>query len=286
MQRRNVVKAIAIGTVAPDFFLHRPAPNQAVASPDQQTNFKSAWQHWPDLPWVGPGYWGNRLQDWQIEQGKAICDVSEPNRSLHCLTCQLSDQVAAFESSVVLRIRNQQAPASARNYVGFRLGAQASFPDYRAAAVLGEGLDAGVTTEGRLFIGDKENSQPVDVKEPVHLQLQATPEQVQYSLKLRAVNPDNQQTMAELTVAGIPAETLTGNIALVSHFADAEETSAHPAVAFENWEIQGGKVQHNPDQTFGPICFAQYTLHKSTLKLSAQLAPIEALSGYQVSLQI
>lgn len=288
MQRRDAVKAIAISTVAPDFLLNKPASSQAtvIASINQRTAFKSAWQHWPDLPWVGPEYWGNRLQDWQIEQGKAVCDVSEQNRSLHCLTCQLSDQAAAFESSVVLRIRNQQAPASARNYVGFRLGAKAPFPDYRAAAVFGQGLDVGITTEGRLFIGDKENSQPVDVKEPVRLQLQAIPKQKQYSLELRAVDPYNQQTLAELTVSGISAETLIGNLALVSHFADAEETSGQPAAAFENWVIQGDKVQYNPDQTFGPICFAQYTLHKNTLKLSAQLAPVEALSGYQVALQI
>lgn len=288
MQRRDAVKAIAISTVAPDFLLNKPASSQATVFTylNQHTDFQSAWQHWPDLPWVGPEYWGNRLQDWQIEQGKAVCDVSEQNRSLHCLTCQLSDQAAAFESSVLLRIRNQQAPNSARNYVGFRLGAKALFPDYRAAAVFGQGLDVGITTEGKLFIGDKENSQPVDVKGPVRLQLQAIPKQKQYSLELKAVDPDNQQTVAELTVSGISAETLTGNVALVSHFADAEETSGQPAVAFENWVIQGDKVQYNPDQTFGPICFAQYTLHKNILKLSAQLAPVEALSGYQVALQI
>ncbi len=288
MQRRDVVKAIAISTITPDFFLNRQASNQAsvIASLDQQADFKSGWQNWPDMPWIGPEYWGNRLQDWQIREGKAVCDVSEPNRSLHCLTCQLTDQAEAFESSVVIHLRNQQVPASARNYAGFRLGAKATLQDYRSAAVFGQGLDAGITTEGRLFIGDKRNNKQVNVKEQLHLQLQAIPEQKQYTLKLSVASPDNKQSLAELTVAGIPAENLTGNIALVSHFADAQDTSAQPAVAFENWVIQGDKVQYNPDQTFGPICFAQYTLHKKILKLSAQLVPIEAIPGYQVALQI
>lgn len=36
----------------------------------------------------------------------------------------------------------------------------------------------------------------------------------------------------------------------------------------------------------GPICFAQYTLHRRKLKLTAQLAPIEMIVGHSVSLEI
>ena len=87
MKRRDAVKAIAISTVAPTLLTTVRAQTSApVADP-----FTSQWQRWPDLPWIGPEYWGNRLQDWQIQGGQVQCNLSDQNRTLHCLTHQISE---------------------------------------------------------------------------------------------------------------------------------------------------------------------------------------------------
>ncbi len=286
MHRRDAVKAIAISTVTPKIFLDKQASNLPPAQTlsDQKANFKSNWQNWPDMEWVGPEYWGNRLQDWQLRNGKVICNVSDKNRTLHSLTCQLSNQEAAIESAVDLEILNTNT--SAKNYTGFRLGAKGKFEDYRSAAIFGEGLDVGITTEGYLFIGDEKGAKKIDIRQVIRLRLEATPENGAYQLKLSAKDSKGENILAEIVALEIASEAMIGNLALVSHFVDTGEKSDQPSVAFAQWEITGSKINYQQDQAFGPICFAQYTLHNNILKISAQMAPIDTISGYQASLQI
>jgi hypothetical protein len=50
-----------------------------------------------------------------------------------------------------------------------------------------------------------------------------------------------------------------------------------PAAMFDDWVIDGPGISRDTSATFGPIMFAQYTLHRGVLKLTAQLAPIEQI---------
>ncbi|MFP4093409.1 MAG: alkaline phosphatase D family protein [Cyclobacteriaceae bacterium] len=283
MHRREAVKAIAIGALTPRIILSDEKKARQFLHTINAVH-TSQWHLWPDMEWVGPDYWGNRLQDWQIRNGKVVCNVSSNNRTLHCLSCQLAPEMESFETSVELEILNTSA--SAQHYAGFRLGAKGKFDDYRSAAVFGEGLDAGITTEGFLFIGDTIARQKIALDQSLRLRLTAKPGQDNYTLSLTASAPDRQQQEASLTVEQLPARALMGNIALVAHFPEEEEKAQEPSVAFADWQISGSKVRHQPEQTFGPVCFAQYTLHHQTLKLNAQLAPIEKIPGHRVVLQV
>lgn len=237
------------------------------------------------MRWVGPEYWGNRLQDWELKDGKAVCVVSGENRALHCLTCRLSDRPEAFETRVTVNLLNREAVA-AGNYAGFRLGARGGrFQDYRSAAVFGKGLDAGITADGNLFIGDQQEAGKLTAGGPCQLVLQATPGDNAYHIKLAVYDAEGREQLASLEARGISPEDLSGNIALVSH-AESQEAELHPSAAFAGWKIAGPKTDHHPEQVFGPVCFAQYTLHKKILKLTAQLAPVEAIAGRRVTLEI
>ncbi|MFB6271562.1 MAG: hypothetical protein ABEL51_01580, partial [Salinibacter sp.] len=78
----------------------------------------------------------------------------------------------------------------------------------------------------------------------------------------------------------MPAGDLVGTVALLSHRPPGGDSSPRsPAVRFRNWTMTGSKLLEDPDATFGPVCFAQYTLHRDTLNLTAQLAPIEQVDG-------
>lgn len=286
MKRRHAVKAIALSTITPHFLFGETNGTggfPAVFSPSKP--FESSWQHWPDMRWTGPEFWGNRLQDWQIRDGKAVCVVSEKNRSLHCLTCQISDRQEQFETSVSLEWLNAKGIGSPANQVGFRIGAKGKFEDYRSAAVFGQGLDVGITADGYLFIGENKSKEKVPLKNGLRLKLVAEPQGEQYALRLNAYGVENGPSLAEVSAENIANKEVTGNIALFSHLVEAGDTSDQPSVAFSDWEIKGKKISQQPGQAFGPICFAQYTLHNHTLKLNAQLAPIEMVAA-KVSLQI
>lgn len=281
-------------------------------------SFASDWTNWPDMNWAGPEFWGNRLQDWRIHNGKLECSVKGRNRTLHCLTTQLTSRPEKFETSVTVRLLADKPERSSNYYGGFRIGAKATdrFDDYRCAAVFGEGIDAGITADGGLFIGTAKSSKRFNINSDLQIRLAGVPSNNQYQLKLSVIEAGTNSVGDELTVEGIPLENLSGNIALVVHYpnevertlgitenglplnagnatnknetsntekkSEPESTSA----IFSDWKIEGPKIHYSASQTFGPVCFAQYTLHGKVLKLTAQCVPVEAVAGYTIALQI
>lgn len=252
---------------------------------------RSRWAEWPDMLWVGPEYWGNRLQDWQVSDGKVECVYSGENRNLHCLTHQLDDDLQDFRVGVEAEILNNTQAAD--DYIGFRLGAKAknnpcpvTFVDYRRTAVYGEGLDAGITAEGRLFIGNNRSEQLLNPTSPFRLEMNGRVTGRTYQLDLKIFGADGANELDSLTVDHIDAEELVGNVALVSNFVsqsdDAEVTSAR----FSDWILEGAKASSHPGQVYGPVLFAQYTMDRDIVKLTAQLTPVELIANHKVSMQV
>ncbi|UCS95013.1 alkaline phosphatase D family protein [Echinicola marina] len=289
MKRRYAVKAIALSSVVPHVLLGGAPLKKGKVIPVALVNnksYESSWHLWPDMKWVGPDFWGNRLQDWEIRKGKATCVVQGNNRTLYTLSHELGDQEGGFELNVTMDWLAEKVSSSSDVYAGFRLGAKGKFDDYRSAAVFGKGLDVGVRGNGELFIGDSEGAESISLNQTLRLRLVAEPKAGLYHLKLTALS-ESGDTLAAHQVEGMASATVSGALALVSHFpGDSKQGSDQPSVAFSNWELKGAKVLQFEDREFGPICFAQYTLHDKTLKLNAQLAPIEAISGKKISLKV
>lgn len=323
MDRRKSIKALALTVVAPNVLLNDNAVHasqdllkQAIIAAGETQSFASAWNEWPDMNWAGPEFWGNRLQDWQVKNGKLECLVKGRNRTLHCLTTQLTPRPEAFKTSVTVRLFADKSEMTSTYYTGFRIGAKATerFDDYRCAAVFGEGLDAGITAGGNLFIGTTKSSKLINSKDEVRIVLAGVPVNNQYQLKLSVADAGSHSLIDELTVDNIAIENLTGNIALVLHYADEVEKTLgitetglplktqtasnnalssdiksepeNPSAIFSDWKIKGPKIYYNARQTFGPVCFAQYTLHKKILKLTAQCVPVDTVRGYTIALQV
>ncbi|MBN3582780.1 alkaline phosphatase D family protein [Algoriphagus aestuarii] len=284
MKRRSAVKAMALSSISP-LLLPQAFTGITKLFGSTEVGFKSNWENWPDMKWIGPEFWGNRLQDWEIINGKACCVISAPNRTLHILTHQLGDSKTSFQQSVTLHWDQNGQTVSETMYAGFRLGAKGRFEDYRSAAVFGEGLDIGINGSGKIRIGEKLSESAVDLSKPVFLSLSAGTKQNTYTLKVKASNSLEDDVGVELAVEGIEAGQLEGNLALVAH-ASPEIQKDEAFVSFSDWVFSGEKITENADQLFGPICFAQYTLHDRLLKLTAQLAPIEEIKGLKIALQI
>jgi hypothetical protein len=101
-------------------------------------------------------------------------------------------------------------------------------------------------------------------------------------LTLEAVDPSGDR--APLTLDNLSPEALAGNIALVviSMWLTRHGRARPDSVP----GIAGDKIVVDEAAAFGPVCFAQYTVHRGTLKLTAQLAPIERIAGHRVLFEI
>ena len=253
-------------------------------------HFISQWPSGTTRNWIGPEYWGNRLQDWRLHQGRVECLVSDYNRTLHILTHQLTGGVGTLEMSVDLGLMDD---AAAAGWAGFILGARGEFDDYRDNAIYGKGLPAGVLGSGRLFVGEWDSGVLGEVDEALHdaliyggiqLHLKLEHSGDRYTIRLAACR--GKEILDEVNFEG-NAGDLGGNLALTADFPrerpaalpEMEVVEAamrdKPSFWFRDWRLGGSKLDVHPGQTFGPVMFAQHTLSKGTLKLTAQMAPLD-----------
>ncbi len=256
--------------------------------------FRSAWPAGVTRPWVGPEYWANPLQDWRIHDGRLECIAAGGDRNVFLLTREISNRPGPLEMSVTLgRLEEDTEPLN-EGFAGFRVGIRGYFRDYRDSAVRGEGLNAGMLSDGRLFIG-KSREGAAKVSPPfrnIVLRLTAAPEGANYRVELDARSAQGR-VLGAVRASGIPPKWLVGGIALVSSSGpvadsppDVElipgfgqkrgtERGGTARFWFRDWRVSGSKVDVREDRAFGPILFAMHTLSRKVLKLTAQMAPVD-----------
>ncbi len=257
--------------------------------------------------WIGPEFWANPLQDWQLHDGRIECSVSGGDRNIFLLTHELVSDPGSFEMSVLtgrIDITNETLDPG---WIGFKVGVRGIFDDYRDSAVRGVGLPLGLTTRGQLFIGKLDESAKV-LEIPlnnIRLKLVSSPGDVGNQLTLSVLDQGGAE-LASLVRDGINADLLNGGVALVcSHdevsgwkdkdperfsplWGGKPETTRGGNVRFwfRDWKISGSKVKEFRDRVLGPIVFSQYTLANSILKITAQLTPVSMLDGEKVKFEI
>lgn len=214
MERKESIKTMVFGALSLPFlkvpFRKEEIPASFVHENEQSGEpMRSRWIDWPDMNWVGPEYWGNRLQDWRIRDGMAECAVSAPNRTLHLLTHQIGGASCQFSMSVDLDKLNQTG--SKDDKTGFRTGARAGddpvaveFRDYRRDAVFGVGLEAGIDGEGKLFIGGERSEESIAAENRFRLHLESAESGGSYRLDLRAFDISNGEELIALSTQAHP----------------------------------------------------------------------------------
>jgi alkaline phosphatase D len=275
-------------------------------APAVAANFASSWSPASDQIWLGPEYWANRLQDWRLHKGRIECAVAGGDRNVALLTHDLSARAAAFHMRVKLGRLEEDTAALKQGYGGFRVGMRGLFNDYRDSAIYGIGLDAGVSADGHLFLGDLEHVSESSVGnlDGLELLLRAEPKGATYTLVLSALDKSGKEltTVARSEVASV---WLVGGVALVCNSGPivntpdpsqnvvtlsginrkGRENEGSARFWFTDWKISGDKVDVHPDRAWGPILFAMHTLSSNILKLTAQLAPVNT-ARQTVHLQI
>lgn len=254
------------------------------------TEFRSNWSACPDRVWLGPEYWANPLQDWRIANGRVECMNRALDRNVHLLTRQLGERKGTLGMSV--RIGSVGGESFPTGSVGFRIGAQGPLLDYRNSLIFGRGLDAGISADGSIFVGDVRSANAVSVPDDIELRLTAEPGGDGYivTLVVRAA----RGVLGTVTNEKVRPGQLVGNLALVCNFGSAPAPIAAemkiPTESamfwFADWRISGSKIEAHNDRAFGPILFSQYTLSRAVMKLTAQMPPLGAQDAQDVRLQV
>ncbi len=244
---------------------------------DNDTSFISNFHSSSPRSWIGPEFWSNPLQDWQVAEGKLHCLVSGPYRNVHVLTRRIDSVAGDLNTKVWMKMNHQDTSSHLHNWMGFSLGARGEFEDYRDDAVFGKGWNIGVTTKGIPFIGEIPKDVGTDqymvqsLLKGVVLQVNIHDQDVQLTLSM-----DNGEILKKISASNTRTDTLHGDLVLVSHY---DHRNRHPdfnrsSVIFKDWNISGSKMINTKDHAFGPILFTQYTLSRGNLKITAQMAPV------------
>jgi hypothetical protein len=269
------------------------APLLRASSAQPAAEFRSRWDGCPDRVWLGPEYWANPLQDWQIANGRIECTNGAPDRNVHVLTRELSERKGNLGMSVRVGPVEGGMPATTGS-AGFRIGAQGPLGDYRNSLIFGRGLDAGISADGSMFVGDVRSAKRVIVPaQETELRLTAEPNGDAYTVAL-TVRGAGGKELGTVAKENVPPRQLVGNLALVCNFGSAPAAGGVPKASpegsamfwFADWRISGSKVDAHTDRAFGPILFCQYTLSGGVMKLTAQMPPIGAQDSQAVRLQI
>ncbi|MGH9631654.1 MAG: twin-arginine translocation pathway signal protein, partial [Bryobacteraceae bacterium] len=271
-----------------------------LAAAPAAAQFESRLPKGSEQPWIGPEFWANPLQDWRLRNGRIECSTPGGDRNVYLLTHEIPDNAGPFEMRVKLgRLEEDKQPLE-EGFAGFRVGIHGHFDDYRDSAVYGIGLNAGIASDGRLFIGKLEPS-AVRIQQPLEnlqLVLEARPTGAGYTLKLTARDASGK-TLGEVERDGIEPKWIKGGVALVCSSGPVEETPDESLAVmemrgiskrgierggtlrfwFRDWKLSGDKIVVYPERAWGPILFAMHTLSRKVMKLTAQMAPVEAFSA-------
>ena len=243
--------------------------------------------------WLGKSFWGNRLQDWRLHNGKIECLRHEKSfeiRTFSLLTRSLTNQHAAGRLSVNI---SSLTPNKA-GFCGFLLGVGKGELDYRGAALsqraagVGGGFMAVINQNGELSFRDFSNADKPMAYEvldrtgtasigkitdrEITLDCHIDPvTEHHFDIRLIATDTKTGEELGFAVRTQVPAEELTGSILLLS----SPPTNKDGArFAFSNIQTGGEKIGVHPDRELGPVMGCLYSLNRNVLKLTAQFMPI------------
>lgn len=258
-------------------------------SPDG--SFATDWDA-DDRIWPGPGYWGNRLQDWELKNDRANCiHTTKPRRTLHRTTTSMRGNGGDFTLTVNTGVATGASSFGGRT--GFLIGAGPNL-DWRASLLVHDGLGRdfgtflGLTNTGTATIEDLSSGsiEPVAVGAnpgsfPAIARLKLTGiydnAAGQYALTIQSLGAaGNLISQATTTV---PSDRVLGSFGLFSH-----RGSSGTGYWFDDFTGSGTALQPEPDRNLA-IIGALHSLNWGELKMTAQLPPLNLTSTPPITLE-
>ncbi len=259
-----------------------------------QSNGSSSADRWAqrhDRVWLSGDVWANPMEDWCLRDGGAECLYPGPARSVHSLTHQITAN-KPFEMSVLIKQVESGKPDGG---AGFRIGLKSELNEYRSNCFVVDGIRAGWL--GKQLVLGAQSVAMADAGKQLVLKLTGAPDGDQCKLTLSAVLQDTGAPLATLTHT-VPAAAVLGNVSLAHNLSPTTKTKGREKQAagaryrFHQWQLSGDGFTVKPEQAFGPLLWAMYSLSDSrgkdgyVMKLSALTGPLGEKDSKDVELQV
>lgn len=256
-------------------------------------SFSDDWNSTPDQVWAGPGYWANRLQDWEVSSGRVQCINGGRDRlTLHRPGTSIRGNGEDFSFSVRTGLNAGSHTPDSRS--GFLIGGAPNV-DWRGALLVHDGLGRdfglflGVDGDGTLRIEDYSTgaitpltttANPSGFGSEIRLDLDATYDAPSGSYLLTLEAFDATDTSLGTATTSMPSDRVLGAFGLLNH-----RGGSNARYWFDDFSGSGGALQPEPDRHLA-ILGAMHTLSNGTLKLTAQLSPMDLASTPPVALDL
>jgi phosphodiesterase/alkaline phosphatase D-like protein len=263
-------------------------------------SYKSSLRNDIVRPFVGKEFWPNPQMDWQLKNGRMEVMISKGGKThdIHLLTHQLKSEEGSFSQSV--RVSFEKINPNKIKRAGFKFGIVGTMPEeYRSNLFLSSGYMAGVTSEGKLFGPgiESKTTLPKSALEDLRLTLKVEHkgDNCDYALEARSPSMEaNGKAFMSIKKTMRLKKGLLGNFALFADYSQKNHAPSIPAdiqefqtdASFQDWQISGNKMKQNLDQTFGPILWTQYTLHRGVMKMTAQVSPMGRMNREKVHFEL
>ncbi len=262
-----------------------------------------------DLPeeikrnWINENFWANRLEDWQLSNGRIECvNANLPNRTVHLLPYVISNDSGSIHLEIEIGTISKNDSLKINHYAGLLLGAGSIADDFKKRALIhgnnqnNTGIVVGVNGNGKIIFLDHENKGELinlsAAEEMAHvelnnagilLQIVIQPEADYYTIMLSILDKSNRNVLSYAKVSNIDKKKIQGNIALIANGgADLNDASFW----FDNLKMSGSKLKYNKNETLGPIIGAMYSYLDGKINLTAQLMPLSVKDNMEVSLEV
>ena len=243
-------------------------------------------------PFVAPEIWTTPMMDWQLNEGRVELLQGGRNKDFQILTHQLSKEDGTLRMSTRLGLLASPKNSNEIGSAGFKFAVTGAMPDeYRSGLFSSRGLRAGVTTEGKLFVGSQFSESAIDpsLLNDLTLTLEAVFEGSQAVVFIVAKSSLDGLALAQFQ-AVVEKNPMQGNLGLFCDPLSGPGQKNPPANSltrfwFSDWRISGDKVVANESQVFGPVLWSQYTTHKGVMKMTAHIAPMESESSEPARLE-
>ncbi len=247
-----------------------------------ETGFNENFDNIHDRIWISENFWSIPLEDWQVSGGRLECMGHRTRMRVNLLTHTLSP-VGNFFIKVRMGMLNE---GKVDGSAGLSIGIHDTV-DQRVSALcyFGKGMDAGIHTEGYIFLGDKREKLPDDFNlEEFSIELNGLqlPDET-YELWIQATDAKGISSPVVLLPQ---SSSLEGLIALVNTHQNGNAYQNGPRFWFDDLNVSGTSIKENKQERMGPILWSMHTLSKDILKMTAQMPPIGEQDNQQVMLQI
>jgi hypothetical protein len=199
---RSLILTLALALSASS--LH--ADDYALKSPSKVTR-----------PWIAPEIWTTPMMDWQLNKGRVEITQGGRGHDLQLLTHQMQAGDGSFRMSVRAGALLDHAKEKATGAVGFRFAVTGAMPEeYRSNLFTNNGVNAGITTEGKLFIGGNFSPEPLDLTllDDVRLELEIKCQGATAAATITAKAGLGSDSILGEFSARVKSDPLIGNIGL------------------------------------------------------------------------